>query len=173
MAAGLAGGYGTLGAFAGRYLYPSSAAPVAWQFVAIAREVVQGEAVHYVTPSGAKVVVARQRDPVGAEEDSAENFIALSSVCPHLGCQVHWEQQNDRFFCPCHNGVFNPQGQATDGPPAKAHQELQRFPLKIQNGLLMIEAPLSAVVQADAATSAHVAAAPDADAAAAPKTEET
>ncbi len=148
MTAGLAAGYGTLGVVAFRYMYPSSGPDVGWRFVAIAREMKLGESLDYVAPNGAKIVVARQNEP-GGDEDTADNFIALSSVCPHLGCQVHWEPQNDRFFCPCHNGAFDPQGQATEGPPAKAHQQLVRFPLKVDSGLLFIEAPLTTLVQAD------------------------
>jgi phenylpropionate dioxygenase-like ring-hydroxylating dioxygenase large terminal subunit len=52
---------------------------------------------------------------------------------------VHWEAQNNRFFCPCHNGVFTPEGKATSGPPADAGQSLFRFPLKVENDLLFIE----------------------------------
>ena len=146
MAVGLAAGYGTLGVYAARYLYPSSGPNVGWQFVAVAREVKLGQSIEYTAPSGAKVVIARQQEAEGGTE-SEENFIALSSVCPHLGCQVHWEPQNDRFFCPCHNGVFNKQGEPLEGPPAKANQELVRFPLKIESGLLFIEAPLTSVTQ--------------------------
>ena len=135
-----------MGVYAARYLYPSSGPNVGWQFVAVASEVKMGESIEYTAPSGAKVVVARQKEAEGGT-DSEENFIALSSVCPHLGCQVHWEPQNDRFFCPCHNGVFNKQGEPLEGPPAKANQELVRFPLKIESGLLFIEAPLTSVTQ--------------------------
>jgi Rieske Fe-S protein len=55
---------------------------------------------------------------------------------------VHWEAQNDRFFCPCHNGAFDRQGNATAGPPAAAGQALLRFPLRLENGLLFIEVPI-------------------------------
>ena len=51
----------------------------------------------------------------------------------------------ERFFCPCHNGAFDPQGRATEGPPAAAEQSLTRFPLKVENGLLYIQVPLDAV----------------------------
>lgn len=54
-----------------------------------------------------------------------DNFRAFSSRCPHLGCSVHWEENNNRFFCPCHNGVFNPDGVAISGPPADAGQKLE------------------------------------------------
>ena len=134
MAGGLFVGYGTFAVDAGRFLYSGTQAPTDWQLVATVDEFLPGESRAYITPSGAKVVVAHQR-----EGDSADDFVALSSVCPHLGCHVHWEPQRDRFFCPCHQGVFNPQGKAIAGPPGKAGQSLARFPLKVENGLLYID----------------------------------
>lgn len=137
MAGGLLAGYGTAAVMAGKFLYPAADDSVGWRFVARLADLKLGEAMNFVTPSGAKVVVARQ-----SEGDLAEHFVALSSVCPHLGCQVHWEAHNDRFFCPCHNGVFDRNGTAVDGPPKQANQVLKRFPLKVEDGLLFIEAPL-------------------------------
>ena len=140
MAGGLAAGYGTLGVMAVRYLYPTGNDMVGWCYVATVDELAVGESMTFISPAGAKVVLARQ-----SEGDAAENFIALSSVCPHLGCQVHWEPHNDRFFCPCHNGVFDPQGIAVEGPPAKAGQELEKYPLKVEDGMVFIEAPVKSV----------------------------
>ena len=79
------------------------------------------------------------------DDDGSETVAALSSTCPHLGCQVHWEGHNNRFFCPCHNGVFDPNGIATGGPPADAGQSLLQFPLKEESGLLYIELPVDRV----------------------------
>ena len=45
-----------------------------------------------------------------------EGFTAFDSTCPHLGCKVHWEPDNNRFLCPCHMGIFNSDGIATAGP---------------------------------------------------------
>lgn len=134
MALGLAAGYGTFAAYAGRFLFPNLKGVNAWQFVATLDQLKLGASFPFVTSTGAKIVVARQ-----SEGNEAENFIALSSVCPHLGCAVHWEPQNDRFFCPCHNGAFDASGQPTEGPPKSANQELTRFPLKIEGDLLYIE----------------------------------
>lgn len=136
MGGGLAASYGTLLAFAGRFLFPSTKHATMWQFVSTVDQLQSGDSLPFTTPFGAQVVVARQ-----GEAGTAEDFIALSSVCPHLGCAVHWEAQNDRFFCPCHNGAFDASGKPTEGPPAAANQELTRFPLKVENGLLYIEVP--------------------------------
>ena len=139
MVAGLAGSYGTLGAMAGRYLYlyPAGSYAKAWLFVSDLEGMPKGEAINFVTPTGARVVIARKD-----ENGTADDFVALASICPHLGCQVHWEPQNNRFFCPCHNGVFDPDGAPVSGPPASAGQSLARYPLDVRNGLLFIEVPV-------------------------------
>ncbi len=142
MLTGLAGGYGMFANYAGQFLYPSEDKSKAWQFVAVTSELSVGQSFPFTTPSGAKVVVARQ-----TTGDSEDAFIALSSVCPHLGCQVHWEAVKDRFFCPCHNGAFDREGRPTEGPPAAANQPLTRFPLRVENGLLYLLADLEAVVE--------------------------
>lgn len=134
MGGALLASYGTFFSYAGQYLYPSKAAPKSWLFVTQAQSMNVGDSLTYRTPAGAPVAIARQ-DDTGEVDD----FIALSSQCPHLGCAVHWEGQNDRFFCPCHNGVFDPSGAAVSGPPADANQPLPRYPLKLEDGLLYIE----------------------------------
>ncbi|WP_146452716.1 QcrA and Rieske domain-containing protein [Bythopirellula polymerisocia] len=140
MAGGLIGGYGTFATYAGRFLYPSGGDKTSWQFLATVDQLKIGSSIPFETPVGSKVVVARQ-----SEGSTAEDFIALSSVCPHLGCAVHWESQNNRFFCPCHNGAFDASGKATEGPPAAANQSLKRFPLMVENGLLFIKVPTESV----------------------------
>jgi len=139
MAGGLIAGYGTLAVMAGRFLYPSEGRKLAWAFVAEASRMKSGDSLRYETPAGQIVTVTRR-----AEAGSADDFLALSSTCPHLGCKVHWEAQNNRFFCPCHNGAFDPSGKATAGPPAEAGQSLAHFPLKVENGLLFMEVPVEA-----------------------------
>ena len=52
-----------------------------------------------------------------------------------------WEPQNNRYFCPCHNGTFDPSGKATGGPPGDAGQSLPRYALHVQKGLLYIDVP--------------------------------
>lgn len=139
MLGGLIGGYGTFFAMAARYFFPTGR-DTAWMFVASADAIQPGDSLDFESPAGEKVVITRRADVEDAVDGpSAESFLALSSICPHLGCRVHWEAQNDRFFCPCHNGVFSPDGIATAGPPATAGQHLPRYPLMVDNGALYIE----------------------------------
>jgi len=160
MAGGLALGYGSLATKAAQFLYQSGDDNLGWQFVARTRDVTEDAAFVYESPAGVKVVVARKK---GRTSDLADDFVALSSVCPHLGCVVHWEPQKDahadphgddagsgsgatgRFFCPCHNGVFDSEGKPTAGPPADAKQNLKTYPVIVENGLLFVEVPLRTV----------------------------
>ena len=41
---------------------------------------------------------------------------ALSSVCPHLGCAVGWDQGAGNFLCPCHDSRFAVEGDKISGP---------------------------------------------------------
>jgi len=138
MMAALAASYGTLLAFMARFLFPAEKRKVDWMYVTSVAGFAPGSTLLYKTPAGETVNVTR-RGATG----TAEDFAALSSTCPHLGCQVHWEPQNNRYFCPCHNGMFRPDGKAYSGPPAEAGQSLPQYPLKIQAGLLYIEVPLA------------------------------
>ena len=112
-----------------------------WQFLADIPSFGVSKSLTYEAPAGQKIVVTRL-----AEKGEPSDFIALSSICPHLGCQVHWEGNRDRFFCPCHNGAFSATGEPLSGPPKDAGQSLSRYPLKIENGLLFIDVPTSSLV---------------------------
>ena len=138
--AGLLGAYGTFGYMLGEFVYPAAGKSRGWLFVCTVDNLAEGEALDFTSPTGAKVVIARQ-----GSGTAAADFLALSSVCPHLGCRVHWESQNDRFFCPCHNGAFDREGKPVSGPPQAANQSLVRFPLKVENGLLFLEVPLESI----------------------------
>ncbi len=134
MAGGLAAGYGAFGLMAGRFLFPVRKEEGLWIFVAPEASLKQGESFRFRLPNGRPVNVTRL-----AAKGSAEDFLALSSTCPHLGCQVHWEPHKNRYYCPCHNGTFDPSGTATGGPPAEAGESLPRYPLRIEKGLLFIQ----------------------------------
>ncbi len=132
--ASFAAAYGTFAAFMARFLYPAETAVGNWTYVSTVARIPQDDALVFRTPGGAIVNIARSLD-------QPERLMALSSTCPHLGCQVHWEGHNQRFFCPCHNGIFDPTGKAIAGPPADAGQSLLQYPLKEDGGLLFIDVP--------------------------------
>ena len=134
MAGGLLAGYGTFAGILGGYLYRSEPPERTLVFVAALRDFPTGSSRSFVGPRGDRVTIARQ-----AESGDVSDFVALSSTCPHLGCQVHWQPDQRRFFCPCHNGAFGPDGVAIEGPPKSEGQKLAPYALTIDDGLLFIE----------------------------------
>ena len=43
-------------------------------------------------------------------------FHAISAVCTHLGCHVHWNSLERCWDCPCHGSHFAVDGTALNGP---------------------------------------------------------
>lgn len=66
---------------------------------------------------------------------NANEFIAFSINCTHLGCPVRWEPGAELFMCPCHGGVYYKDGSRASGPPPTG---LNRYPTRVVNGQVQI-----------------------------------
>ncbi len=95
------------------------------------------------TPTLFKATVERQTGWIMDQQeiaayvltDDGQTFIAMSNICTHLGCRVRWIPEQEKFFSPCHNGVFDKDGSVVSGPPPRP---LDRFETKIEDGVLFI-----------------------------------
>ena len=58
-----------------------------------------------------------------------EGFLALYRKCPHLGCSVPWDESLNKFNCPCHSSIFEPNGEVASGP---APRPLDYFPVEVR-----------------------------------------
>jgi len=67
--------------------------------------------------------------------DDGRDFKAMSNICTHLGCRVRWVADREEFFCPCHNGVFDKDGNVVSGPPPRP---LNRYEVRVEDGQLSI-----------------------------------
>jgi cytochrome b6-f complex iron-sulfur subunit len=63
-------------------------------------------------------------------------FIALSLRCTHLGCSIEWEEDKDRFICPCHSSAFSMNGDVQNPPAPKA---LDYYPIIIEKGNIKVD----------------------------------
>ena len=53
---------------------------------------------------------------------------ALRTVCTHLGCIVIWQENEQKFKCPCHGSGFYRDGVNFEGP---APRPLERYAIRI------------------------------------------
>ncbi|MGE0511823.1 MAG: ubiquinol-cytochrome c reductase iron-sulfur subunit, partial [Acidimicrobiia bacterium] len=61
-----------------------------------------------------------------------EGLVAFSQKCTHLGCVVYFEEQEDRWHCPCHEGNFDARtGAVLSGPPTRP---LGRIEVEVRDG---------------------------------------
>lgn len=51
-------------------------------------------------------------------------FVALPAICTHRHCILQWNAQQSRLICPCHNGVFDLNGNVLQGPPPRPIEPL-------------------------------------------------
>jgi len=64
-----------------------------------------------------------------------DKLVALSAVCPHLGCGIGWEPITRNFLCPCHDSRFSPDGTKLTGPSERGMDPL---PLEIKDGRVQL-----------------------------------
>jgi menaquinol-cytochrome c reductase iron-sulfur subunit len=62
---------------------------------------------------------------------------ALSSTCTHLGCRVSYDAGTHLIKCPCHGGIFNPDGRNISGPPPRPLAELAT---RVEDGRVYVQA---------------------------------
>jgi len=58
-----------------------------------------------------------------------------NNMCTHLSCRVTWQPDNQIYFCPCHDGQFDPDGEVVGGPPPRP---LNIYETKVEEGVLSI-----------------------------------
>jgi len=67
---------------------------------------------------GQRVVVMRDEEPVELLRRAGE-IRARSLWCTHFGCRVRWVEQHGLYHCPCHDGIFDAEGNVVSGPPPR------------------------------------------------------
>ncbi|WP_335869706.1 QcrA and Rieske domain-containing protein [Bacillus sp. 2205SS5-2] len=77
-------------------------------------------------------------------KDEADEIIALSPVCKHLGCTVNWNsdpEHPNQFFCPCHLGRYKKSGENVKGTPPLG--PLDAYPTEVRDGYLYLGKPMA------------------------------
>ena len=74
-------------------------------------------------------IVELDGERVAAYRDGNGTVHAVSPVCTHMKCLVHWNALETSWDCPCHGSRFAPDGRVLEGP---AYRPLERKRLPAQ-----------------------------------------
>lgn len=78
-----------------------------------------------------KALVIKDPDPA-----NAEGLIAVNPTCPHAGCAVTWELDQQKFLCPCHDSEFSSDGKVLEGP---ATEPLTSYEVKLEGESILVK----------------------------------
>ncbi|MFP5288017.1 MAG: FAD-dependent oxidoreductase [Thermoanaerobaculia bacterium] len=70
-------------------------------------------------PAGEGQVVRLGGEKVAVYREETGKVHAVSPVCTHAGCLVHWNPSEKSWDCPCHGSRFSPDGEVLEGPAVK------------------------------------------------------
>lgn len=108
MGASLFSGMALMASYFFRFLLPASnVKPTRKLYVGKVSQIPPGKSINFTDLKGQRLNIV----------NTGDEFIALSTKCTHLGCQVFWKERERLFYCPCHDGFFDERGNVVKGPP--------------------------------------------------------
>jgi len=125
LAVSVLGGFAAF--IAGGFLYPVQRRKPPALFVCLESELPPGRPLEIKDPKGRSVLLMRKTDGP---------LLAVGTVCSHLGCQVFYRPKKKQFDCPCHEGVFDAEGNPVSGPP---RLPLDRYPTQVRRGKVFVQ----------------------------------
>ncbi|MCC0175879.1 ubiquinol-cytochrome c reductase iron-sulfur subunit [Waterburya agarophytonicola K14] len=87
-----------------------------------------GQILNEELANGAALVI---KDPINADK-----LIAVNPTCPHAGCAVTWESDQQKFLCPCHDSEFSSSGEVLEAP---ATEPLTRYEVKVEGDSILVK----------------------------------
>jgi nitrite reductase/ring-hydroxylating ferredoxin subunit len=78
-------------------------------------------------PAGEGQLVRFKGHTLAVYRDRSGLTHAMSPICTHAGCNVHWNPAESTWDCPCHGGRYAATGERIYGPPP---QDLEKKPLQ-------------------------------------------
>lgn len=67
-----------------------------------------------IQPGEGKIVEIEGQKCAASRTQEGELF-AVSAICTHMGCTVHWNQAEASWDCPCHGSRFTQKGEVIEG----------------------------------------------------------
>ncbi|MFC1935643.1 ubiquinol-cytochrome c reductase iron-sulfur subunit [Chloroflexota bacterium] len=120
------------------FLAPATESQTArWIAIASTSEVDLGKPTHILYEERVRdswAVTTRSKTAWVVTQDG-QIFTVFDPRCTHLGCPYFWQEDQKRFLCPCHNGIFDINGNVISGPPPRP---LDRLPNKVEDGIILV-----------------------------------
>jgi len=92
----------------------------------------EGDVTEAVVPASAAgiapnsgLLFAFGKRPALLVRDGAGEFSAFLATCTHLACTVTYDPDSQHIVCPCHQGLFDLEGEVVSGPPPRPLERLQ------------------------------------------------
>lgn len=82
----------------------------------VGRKLAPGRVSAEAVPPGHGAIAMVDGEKLGVYRDESGELYAVSSKCPHLGCQLEWNPAEKSWDCPCHGSRFDMQGRLLEGP---------------------------------------------------------
>ena len=123
---------------AGKMTVPTPTAPLDLGLAEQFRVGAEPRRVDVVAPIVKDAWVASRNVVLGAawiRRTAPDKLVALSAICPHLGCAIGWDAAARNFLCPCHDSRFSVSGDKMTGPSERGMDEL---PLAVVDGRLQL-----------------------------------
>jgi nitrite reductase/ring-hydroxylating ferredoxin subunit len=94
--------------------------------IVASKDLPKGRAIQFTFPDKDDLCILVHRE--------SGEFVAFSRRCTHLSCPVQFQAEQNRLYCPCHNGAFSLEdGSPTQGPPTRA---LRRIEIEVEKGVV-------------------------------------
>ncbi|AGA67674.1 FAD dependent oxidoreductase [Desulfitobacterium dichloroeliminans LMG P-21439] len=81
----------------------------------ISGKLMRGEEAYALSP-GEAVIANSEGRRVGIYMDAESNIHKVDTTCPHLGCEVQWNDAELSWDCPCHGSRYDVDGIPLEGP---------------------------------------------------------
>ncbi|RLB49696.1 MAG: Rieske (2Fe-2S) protein [Deltaproteobacteria bacterium] len=76
-----------------------------------------------------------QLGTVWLQKGEGDEVKAMTAECPHLGCKIGYDGEQDHFYCPCHKSSFGLDGSVNDGPSPRAMDPLEA---RVRDGVIEV-----------------------------------
>lgn len=83
--------------------------------------------------NGSGKIISKDGQKIAASKTHEGNLKLHSAICTHLGCEVHWNNAEETWDCPCHGSRFDEDGAVLEGPALHSLENIDFDERRTQN----------------------------------------